>query len=96
MNEKIVKKVDGKDKGKVMLFALSTCGWCFKTKTLLKELGIKYSYIDMDLLDWDDSENANEELRKYTDRVAFPTVVINEGERCIVGFDPDQLRELFE
>lgn len=96
MDNKNVKKVEGIDKGNVMLFALSTCGWCAKTKALLKELGVRYSYIDMDLLDWDDSELANEELRKYTTRVAFPTIVYNEGERCIVGFDPDQLRELLQ
>ncbi|MDD5684459.1 MAG: glutaredoxin family protein, partial [Methanoregulaceae archaeon] len=29
--------IDGEDKGKVVLFALSTCGWCAKTKELLAE-----------------------------------------------------------
>jgi len=96
MDSKFVKHVEGKDKGDVMLFALSTCGWCAKTKALLDDLGVKYSYIDMDILNWDDSEIANEELKKYTTRTAFPTIVYNAGERCIVGFDPDQLRELLE
>ena len=30
-----VNHVAGRNKGKVMLYALSTCGWCAKTKELL-------------------------------------------------------------
>ena len=43
--------IRGADKGNIMLFALSTCVWCKKTKALLKELGIAYDYIDVDLLE---------------------------------------------
>ena len=41
-----IKHVDGKDKGKVFLYALSTCGWCKKTKAFLNEQGVEYSYVD--------------------------------------------------
>ena len=34
-----VEHVTGKNKGKVMLYALSTCGWCGKTKELLQADG---------------------------------------------------------
>lgn len=30
-----VKHVPGEDRGKIALYALSTCGWCAKTKELL-------------------------------------------------------------
>ncbi len=89
-----VKQVDGIDKGDILLFTLSTCGWCQKTKNLLKQLGVKYSYVDMDMLDEDAENLAFEELRKFTNRTAYPTVVINK-ENCIIGYDPDKLKDLF-
>lgn len=33
-----------------MLYALSTCVWCKKTKKLLTELGVDFSYVYVDLL----------------------------------------------
>ncbi|MDD5660242.1 MAG: glutaredoxin domain-containing protein [Actinomycetota bacterium] len=44
-----INHVDGKQNKKVMLYALSTCIWCRKTKMLLDELGIAYDYMDVDL-----------------------------------------------
>ena len=88
------KHVEGRDKGEIFLFTLSTCGWCFKTKTLLKNLGVAYSYVDMDLLDDEEAAKAMEVAKKFTSRTAYPTVIIN-GRECIVGFDPERLNELF-
>src|SRR5512139_2692142 len=42
--------VEGNDKGKITLYALSTCIWCKKTKDLLSDLGAKYDYAYVDLL----------------------------------------------
>jgi|GEM_PF-3996188 len=44
------EQVGGEDRGDVLLYALSTCGWCRKTKALLKELGVQYRYVDVDLV----------------------------------------------
>ena len=41
-------KVDGKNKGKVLIYTLSTCIWCRKVKSLLKDLEVEYYYLDMD------------------------------------------------
>ncbi|MEW6026508.1 MAG: glutaredoxin [Planctomycetota bacterium] len=46
-----VKHISGKNKGKVMLYTLSTCIWCRKVKDLLGQLGAEYSYIDVDTLE---------------------------------------------
>lgn len=94
MDLEFAKQVDGTDKGEIFLFTLSTCGWCFKTKTLLKELGVCYSYVDMDLLDDKEAEKALAVIKKYTPRSAYPTVIINQKD-CIIGYDPEKLRELF-
>ncbi|MFQ5905703.1 MAG: glutaredoxin family protein [bacterium] len=45
-----VEHVEGKKKGDVLLYALSTCGWCRKTKRLLEKLRVEYDYVYVDLL----------------------------------------------
>lgn len=52
------KHVEGREDSKVVLFTLSTCGWCKKMKLLLNELCIAYDYVDMDQLDAEDVDNA--------------------------------------
>jgi glutaredoxin-like protein NrdH len=87
-----VTHVDGKNKGKVMLYALSTCGWCKKTKSLLNELGVEYDYTDVDLLK-DDEQNATVRvIQKFNPDCNFPTMVIND-KKSIIGFKEDDIRE---
>ena len=83
--------VKGENKGKIMLYALSTCGWCRKTKELLNELGVKYDYIFVDLLEDKDKDVAMDEVKKWNPRCSFPTIVIND--KCIVGFKEDEIKE---
>lgn len=78
--------VDGSEKAEIRLFALSTCGWCKKTRELLDELGVAYDYIYVDLLQGDEREKALSELRKWNPSLSFPTLVIDDGD-VIVGFD---------
>ncbi len=87
--------VDGEDKGNIMLYALSTCVWCKKTKNLLNDLGVKYQYIFVDLLEEEDKKNTMKELEKYNPRRSFPTIVINE-DKCITGFKEEEIREELE
>jgi len=89
------KHVEGKDKGNLKLFALSTCIWCGKTKKLLSELGVSYDYVDVDLLDYEDQQTAVSEVRKYNPGGGFPTLIIDNKD-CIVGFDEEKIREKFE
>ncbi|MCJ7714049.1 glutaredoxin family protein, partial [Candidatus Bathyarchaeota archaeon] len=44
-------QVEGENRGDVKLYALSTCGWCKKTKGLLNDLHAQYSYVDVDQLE---------------------------------------------
>ena len=74
------------------MFALSTCGWCKKTKKLLNELGVAYHYVDVDQAEEDDKEEVVEQLKKWNPRSSFPTLVIDD-ERCIVGFKEDEIKE---
>lgn len=86
-----LKKVEGKNLGKVVLYALSTCGWCRKTKDLLNQLGVEYYYIDVDLLDGDDKSEVMREVEKWNPNRSFPTIVI-DNKVCIVGFNESEIK----
>jgi len=84
--------VPGKNAGHLVLYALSTCPWCKKTKKLLDDLGVEYDFADVDLLTGTEKEEAVNVVRKWNPRSSFPTLVINDS-KCIVGFEEDQIRE---
>jgi glutaredoxin-like protein NrdH len=89
-----MEHVDGKNTGKVMLYALSTCGWCAKTKELLRELGIAFDYIFVDLLEGKEQDEAMDQVEKFNSSGSFPTLVI-DNKKCIVGFREQEIREAF-
>lgn len=88
-----LKHVDGEKKGKVVIYTLSTCGWCKKTKSLLQELNVGYDYVDVDLLNPHDREEAMDVIRKWNPSGSFPSMVIDE-KQCIVGFNENKIREV--
>jgi glutaredoxin len=87
-----MKHVEGNDKGDIALYTLSTCIWCKKTKVLLHDLGIGYDYVDVDLLEGGDKQKTLEEMKRWNPDYSFPSLVVN-GEKCIVGFDEQKIRE---
>lgn len=89
-----VEHVDGKNKGKVILYALSTCGWCAKTKDLLRELGVAFDYTFVDLLDGREQDEAMDQVEKFNPSGSFPTLVIDD-KKSIVGFKEKEIREAF-
>jgi len=87
--------VEGKNKGKVMLYALSTCVWCKKTKELLKELNVDFDYVNVDQLNQTDKSQAVEEIKKWNPPCSFPSLVV-DNNACIVGYDEAKIRERFK
>lgn len=87
-----VEHVDGKDRGKIMLYALSTCGWCAKTKDLIRNLGVAFDYTYVDLLEGAEQDEAMSQVEKYNPSGSFPTLVIN-SRKTIVGFREQEIRE---
>ncbi len=85
------ERVDGKDKGKITRYALSTCIWCKKTKEMLSSLGVGFDYIYVDLLKGEDRAEALEEIKRYNPSISFPTLVI--GDNVVVGFREKEIRE---
>jgi len=87
-----MEHVEGENKGEVVLFALSTCGWCKKTRMLLEGMGIDFNYIYVDLLSGDERTEVITEVQKWNPQLSFPTVVINNKD-VIVGFKEAELKE---
>jgi glutaredoxin len=86
-----MQHVDGKNAGKIVLYALSTCGWCRKTRMLLEDLNVEYDYIYVDLLEGDERNEIIEQVKKWNSQLSFPTIVIND-EKTIVGFDEEGVK----
>jgi len=86
-----MQHVAGAKKSNIMLYALSTCGWCKKTKALLNDLQADYHYVDVDLLGDADQKEAVEEITQWNPACSFPTLVIG-NKRCIVGFKEQEIR----
>jgi glutaredoxin-like protein NrdH len=84
--------VEGKNKGKIMLYALSTCIHCKVTRKLLDELGVEYDYIYVDQLGQDEIEEVLKEIAKFNPIGSFPTMVINNN-KWIIGSRLDEIRE---
>ena len=84
--------VEGKDVGKILVYALSTCAWCKRTKRLLNDLGVGYSFIDVDRLDGDEQKATKDVVRRWNPKCTFPTVVVNDAE-CVVGHNEAKLRK---
>jgi len=91
----VVEHVDGKKKGKIMLYALSTCGWCARTKDFLRKLGVDFDYTYVDLLEGKEQDDVMNEVEKWNPKGSFPTLVIRD-RKCIVGFREDEIREALE
>lgn len=86
--------VPGKKKNHhVKIYTLSTCGWCKKTKALLKDLDVEYEYVDVDTLSGDDYTEATEEVKKYNPHRSYPTIVIDQGKHVICGFKDNEIKE---
>ncbi|MBN2494673.1 MAG: glutaredoxin family protein [Deltaproteobacteria bacterium] len=82
-------------KRRVRLFAISTCGWCKRTKRLLDKLGIQAEVTDVDLLEGEAKQAARDEVARVNPRRSYPTMIVGEGEdeRIIVGFDEAKIEE---
>jgi len=58
----------------------------------LKNLGVAYSYVDVDLLETVEKERARQEIRKWNPEGSYPTIIIDDSV-SISGFDETEIRE---
>ena len=87
-----VEHVSGRNAGPLVLYALSTCVWCRKTKQLLDDLGVAYDYVYVDLLDSNEKDHVMKNVERWNPSRSFPTLVV-DNDHCIVGFKEDEIRD---
>ena len=75
----------------VMVYALSTCPWCRKTKEFFTARGVPFDFIDYDLVDDATQARIMGEL-DAEGATGFPFVKI--GGAIVPGYQPDRFAEL--
>lgn len=86
------ERIEGADKGHIVLYALSTCMWCRMAKNLLKDIGVGYDSIDVDTLPPEEKDLVKKEIKKWNPDGSYPTIVINDAV-SVSGFDEAEIRE---
>ncbi len=84
-------RVDGRDHGDIVVYALSTCVWCGMAKALLEKLGAAYRFVHVDLLPDGEREKARAEMGRWNPRGSYPTLVFR-NERAVLGYDEGKIR----
>jgi glutaredoxin-like protein NrdH len=88
-----IVKVEGTNKShRVFLYTLSTCGWCKKTKEFLRENGVEFEYLDMDLCSPEERAEAVRVIKERRAPLGFPIIMVDDGV-VISGFKPDRIKE---
>ncbi|MCJ7721570.1 glutaredoxin family protein [Candidatus Bathyarchaeota archaeon] len=89
-------KVPGRNnKHQVLVYAISTCGWCKRAKKFLNDNNIGYEYIDVDVCNWEDKNKIMQDIKSRGGRLAYPTLII-DNKILLTGASPDKLREVLE
>lgn len=85
--------VDGEDRGEVVLYTLSSCVWCGKVKDLLNGLGVRYRYVDTDLLAQPDQDEVVSLLDSITEEWGFPVLLLH-NKYMLSGYKEKATRKL--
>lgn len=89
-------KVPGRNnKHKVLLYAISTCGWCKRAKKFLNDNNVEYEYVDIDLCNWKDKQEIRRDIQSRGGRPVYPTLII-DNKILLTGASSDKLREVLE
>nr|NIO36893.1 glutaredoxin family protein [Candidatus Bathyarchaeota archaeon] len=83
------------NKHKVLMYTISTCAWCKKTKNFLKDHKIEYTYVDVDLADKEDREEIRRNILRRGGRLSYPTIIIDD-KILLTGFHTDKIKENLE
>ncbi len=87
------KKVAGTKKDhKVLMYAISTCGWCKMTKKYLNDHKVEYEYIDVDLCDDKDRQAIRNDIVKRGGEPSYPIIIVDD-KIMINGFRKDKINE---
>ncbi len=79
----------------IVVYALSTCGFCKRAMAFLNGKGVTYRYIYMDRVPLETKNETKKVLKeRFKADIAFPFAVI-DGDQHLVGFiEPDWTKTL--
>jgi glutaredoxin-like protein NrdH len=85
--------VEGKNKeNQVLLYTLTTCKRCKKTKEYLVEHDIAFEFIDVDVISAEARNEIFDILVGMKIPVGFPVSIIDDT-KIISGYHPDELKD---
>ena len=91
----VMKHVTGTvDRGKVVLYALSTCIWCKKTRQFLENAGIVYDYEYVDLADPKRADEIEKTIEDVFGHVSYPSLIAPDGK--VQGYRPEEIKALLQ
>ena len=61
-------------------------------KRFLNDSGVEYDYVDVDLLDRDEQQAVQGEIRRWNPSGSFPTLVIDD-EKSVAGYNEERITE---
>ncbi len=79
---------------KVIMYTLSTCPWCRKTKQFFKDRNVPFDYVDYDLAKEGEQERIVKEITDFGGQLAFPYVKVNGN--VVIGYNPEKYAKLLE
>ena len=77
---------------KVVIYALSTCLWCKKTKKYFEENQVPFEAVDYDKQDDARQEEMMKEMKSSGCTGSFPFTRI--GSACVQGYNPEEFKKL--
>lgn len=87
-----VRVEGGRSEHSVFVFALSTCGWCKRTKEFFRENDVAFEYVDVDKCSMEEKREIGRRLKELDASLGFPVTVVDD-EVVITGFVPDEFSE---
>ena len=89
---KYVKVPGENNEHQVLMYAISTCMWCKRTKQFLKDHNVEYTYVDVDLCSPEDRETIRHEIQNRGGRLMYPVIIVDD--RIVIdGFRTEKIRE---
>jgi glutaredoxin len=85
-NLPVVAKSGTRNDHEIMVYALSTCGFCKRALAFLDSHEFSYKYLYVDLIPIDSKNMIKQELKaRFNENVAFPFAVVDD-KKHLVGF----------
>lgn len=76
---------------KIVLFSLSTCGFCQAIKKMFQDLDVDFELVEADVLPKDEKKQALKRLREVNPKCSFPTVTVDDA--VVVGYKIQEIKE---